>query len=113
MNHYVLIAAARIAIVPALAHDGHDHQHAAAPQADPQHSVTTGNGMHTYRTVPGWGALPDNQQLGPTHGGVAVDRNDRVYVSTQSTKASSPRLMASPTTREGTSTSKTGTRAVA
>lgn len=43
----------------------------------------TGNGIHTYVTVPGFGAMPDGADLGPTHGGVAVDSQGRVYVSTE------------------------------
>ena len=44
--------------------------------------MKTGTGAHTYETVPGWGALPDGKQIGPTHGGVAVDKDGHVYVST-------------------------------
>ncbi|MEZ5976340.1 MAG: 6-bladed beta-propeller [Planctomycetota bacterium] len=42
----------------------------------------TGNGRYRFETVPGWGALPENANLGPTHGGIAVDGQGRVYVST-------------------------------
>lgn len=49
--------------------------------------VRTGNGQHTYETVPGWGAMPDGQNLGPTHGGVAIDKSGNVYVSTEAAHA--------------------------
>jgi len=41
-----------------------------------------GCGIMTFDTVPGWGLRPDGQSaLGPTHGGVAVDKGGNVYVS--------------------------------
>ena len=54
-----------------------------APGESPQHPVWTGNGEWTYEAVPGWGSLPDDKQVGPTHGGVVVDdKAGLVYVST-------------------------------
>jgi DNA-binding beta-propeller fold protein YncE len=44
--------------------------------------VQTGTAPFLFRTVPGWGAIPSNLTLGPTHGGIAVDRTGNVYVST-------------------------------
>ncbi len=36
----------------------------------------------TFETVPGWGLRPDGKSaLGPTHGGVVVDKDRNVYVS--------------------------------
>lgn len=44
--------------------------------------VRMGCGNMTFDTVPGWGLRPDgNSALGPTHGGVVVDKNGNVYVS--------------------------------
>ncbi|HEX3600296.1 MAG TPA: 6-bladed beta-propeller [Lacipirellulaceae bacterium] len=44
--------------------------------------VRMGCGIMTFDTVPGWGLLPDGQSaLGPTHGGVAIDKEGSVYVS--------------------------------
>jgi hypothetical protein len=41
-----------------------------------------GCGMMTFDTVPGWGLLPDGRSaLGPTHGGVALDKAGNIYVS--------------------------------
>jgi hypothetical protein len=39
-------------------------------------------GTLTYQSVPGWGVLPEGLTLGPTHGGVAVDKKGNVYLST-------------------------------
>lgn len=62
-----------------VAHEGHGNAPAGRVLTV---AVRTGNGTHTYDTVPGWGALPDGKQIGPTHGGVAVDKAGLVYVST-------------------------------
>jgi hypothetical protein len=52
---------------------------AAAEKAKP---VRMGCGVMTFDTVPGWGLRPDGQSaLGPTHGGVVVDKKGNVYVS--------------------------------
>lgn len=50
-------------------------------------AVKTGSGAHSYETVPGWGGLPGGQNVGPTHGGVAVDKAGHVYVSTDAEHA--------------------------
>lgn len=63
----------------AIAHPGHHSMPAAEYEAGP---VPTGNGGHRYTTVPNWGTLPGGQNLGPTHGGVAVSRDGHIYVST-------------------------------
>jgi hypothetical protein len=42
-------------------------------------SVLVGSGEFTYRVEEGWGKLPEGWSLGDV-GGVAVDRQDRVYV---------------------------------
>jgi len=42
-------------------------------------SVVVGSGEFTYRVEEGWGKLPEGWSLGDV-GGVAVDRQDRVYV---------------------------------
>ena len=44
----------------------------------------TGNGEWTYRVIPGWGQLPAGTVFGGTHGGIATDKDGRVYISTQS-----------------------------
>jgi hypothetical protein len=50
--------------------------------AEPARPVRMGCGIMTFDTVPGWGLRPDGTSaLGPTHGGVAVDKTGNVYVS--------------------------------
>ncbi len=54
---------------------------ASAVAADP---VRMGCGEMTFETVPGWGLREDgNSPLGPTHGGVVVDRQGNIYTSAQ------------------------------
>ena len=44
--------------------------------------VRMGSGLMTFDTVPGWGLRPDGTSaLGPTHGGVVVDKAGNVYTS--------------------------------
>ena len=44
--------------------------------------VRMGCGLMTFDTVPGWGLRPDGTSaLGPTHGGVVIDKEGNVYVS--------------------------------
>ncbi len=44
--------------------------------------VRMGCGEMTFDTVPGWGLRPDGKSaLGPTHGGVVVDKAGNIYVS--------------------------------
>ncbi len=44
--------------------------------------VRMGCGLMTFDTVPGWGLLPDGKSaLGPTHGGVAIDKDGNIFVS--------------------------------
>ena len=44
--------------------------------------VRMGCSNMTFDTVPGWGLRPDgNSALGPTHGGVVIDKDGNVYVS--------------------------------
>lgn len=44
--------------------------------------VRMGCGMMTFDTVPGWGLRPDGKSaIGPTHGGVVVDKEGNVYTS--------------------------------
>ncbi len=51
--------------------------------ADPM-PVRMGCGEMTFDTVPGWGLRPDgNSAIGPTHGGVVVDKAGNIYTSAQ------------------------------
>jgi len=71
---------ASIALVsPAIGHEG-DH---GPDENTLDHSVLTGNGRNTYKTHPNWAQFPDGKPIGSTHGGVAVDKSGRIYVSTQ------------------------------
>jgi hypothetical protein len=47
-------------------------------------AVVTGTGADTYKTVPSWGNVPDKLKIGPTHGGVVVDKSGLIYVSSDS-----------------------------
>ena len=64
--------------LPVLAHP----DHGKAPGTQSAESHVTGNGKFTFTTVPGWGEMPDGKNVGPTHGGVAVDKAGNTYVST-------------------------------
>lgn len=55
---------------------------AASLGQDKTQPVRMGCGLMTFDTVPGWGLRPDgNSAIGPTHGGVVVDKNALVYTS--------------------------------
>lgn len=49
--------------------------------------VRLGSGDHVYEWVSGWGALPNGEALGNTHGCIVVDSKDRVYVNTDTARA--------------------------
>jgi hypothetical protein len=52
--------------------------------AEPAKAVRMGSGVMTFDTVPGWGLLPDGKSaLGPTHGGVVIDKLGNIYTSAQ------------------------------
>ncbi|MSR61514.1 MAG: hypothetical protein EXS08_03570 [Planctomycetes bacterium] len=44
-------------------------------------------GAHTYEWVRGWGTLPGGKTLGNTHGCVVVDKQDRIYLCTDTENA--------------------------
>lgn len=46
-----------------------------------------GSGKHTYEWVRGWGRLPEGLTYGNTHGCIAIDAKDRVFVNTDSENA--------------------------
>ncbi|MFK7910559.1 MAG: 6-bladed beta-propeller [Akkermansiaceae bacterium] len=62
-----------------IAHEGHSHPPKGKPVTE---VVRTGQKEFTYETVPGFGKIPSGAKLGPTHGGVAVDKNGLIYTST-------------------------------
>ena len=50
--------------------------------AEKPNPVRMGCGLMTFDTVPGWGLRPDgNSALGPTHGGVVIDKAGNIYTS--------------------------------
>lgn len=53
-----------------------------ARSAEPARPVRMGSGLMTFETVPGWGLGEDGKSvLGPTHGGVVVDKAGNIYTS--------------------------------
>ncbi|MGJ8724725.1 MAG: 6-bladed beta-propeller [Roseibacillus sp.] len=62
------------------AHEDHEHRPAGKVVTSVQ---KTGNGQFIFETVPGFAAMPEGVNVGPTHGGVAVDSAGHVYVSTE------------------------------
>jgi hypothetical protein len=57
----------------------------ALSAGDSARPVRMGSGMMTFDTVPGWGLGEDGTSvLGPTHGGVVVDKGGNVYTSAKS-----------------------------
>ena len=45
-------------------------------------AVRMGTGLMTFDTVPGWGLGADGKSvLGPTHGGVTIDKAGNIYTS--------------------------------
>ena len=68
---------------PAAAHPEGDHKPAAgAPTPSLKDGALTGQGDWVYRTVLNWGHIPGQEYIGSTHGGVAVDKSGKIYVST-------------------------------
>jgi hypothetical protein len=54
----------------------------AASAAEKAQPVRMGAGLMTFDTVPGWGLGEDGKSvLGPTHGGVVVDKAGNIYTS--------------------------------
>jgi len=68
---------------PATAHPEGDHKPAAAtPAPATKDGALTGQGDWVYQTVLNWGRIPGQEHIGSTHGGVAVDKSGKIYVST-------------------------------
>jgi len=54
----------------------------AAPVAGAVEPVRMGSGLMTFDTVPGWGMDANGKSvLGPTHGGVVIDKAGNIYTS--------------------------------
>jgi hypothetical protein len=69
----------------ALASPAHGHDPSTEPAPPDARAITscvlTGSGEWTFESVAGWAKLPQDKPLGPTHGGVAIDKKGRVYVA--------------------------------
>ena len=53
-----------------------------APGAEKVEPVRMGSGLMTFDTVPGWGLDTNGKSvLGPTHGGVVIDKAGNIYTS--------------------------------
>jgi hypothetical protein len=50
-------------------------------------AVRLGEGEVSFDWVPGWGQLPEGMTYGNTHGCIAVDSQDRIYVNTDTDHA--------------------------
>jgi DNA-binding beta-propeller fold protein YncE len=82
-----LFAAGLSLITLLSAHDGTETDHAIAPGVAAEESIAfTADGTFKFSTDPGWGALPNGENPGPTHGGVARDKAGNAYVSTDTDK---------------------------
>ena len=67
-------------VSPALAHP-EDELVDRKIAATPLPAGPLGQGAWSFMVEPGWAKLPEGISLGPTHGGVVVDRAGQVYVS--------------------------------
>ena len=85
----LVLAASLIHSADAHPNHSHDHKH-SAPTADAKsvtQAATTGSGIHTYQSIPGWCELPDGKALGNTHGGMVVDRAGLIYFNTDTKRS--------------------------
>lgn len=83
----ILFAASLSFISVLAAHDGTDTPHDFTPVVTtPETKAFTSDGDFKFETDPGWGVLPNGENPGPTHGGVARDKAGNVYVSTDTAK---------------------------
>src|SRR4051812_38679032 len=69
-----------------LAHDSAEHALTPPPDArGVTELVVAGEGVDTYQSVPNWCQMPEGKKnLGPTHGGVVVDKKGNIYFSMNS-----------------------------
>lgn len=59
----------------------------ASAREEETEPIVLGSGRHTYEWVRGWAKPPWEGTLGYTHGCVAIDSRDRVYVNTDTERA--------------------------
>jgi DNA-binding beta-propeller fold protein YncE len=66
----------------ASAHEGVDQSKAPPDAKSVTEAVVTGEGDNTYKALPKWCQIPENKpSLGPTHGGIVVDKAGNIYFS--------------------------------
>src|SRR5687768_7440317 len=83
------LAALAAVLLPASltrAHEGlNEHTHAPADGTAVTQNVRTGSGGNTYQSVANWCQIPEDRKaegkLGPTHGGIVVDKAGNIYFS--------------------------------
>jgi sugar lactone lactonase YvrE len=69
----------------ATAHEALDHSHAPNDGAAVTSAVRSGAGIGVYESIPNWCKLPEGKAIvGPTHGGIVVDKAGLVYFSMDS-----------------------------
>src|SRR4051794_11554157 len=77
---------AALALCPAaiaVAHESIAHVAAPPDALSVTDRVRTGSGENTFETVPNWCQIPPDRgdKLGPTHGGIVVDKQGQIYFS--------------------------------
>ena len=77
-----IITTALTLAAPGIAHEG--HVHATGIGNIVTTATVTGPEGSKFVTVPGWGALPGGENIGPLHGDLAVVKSGNVYVSLES-----------------------------
>ena len=82
MKSASLFASVLLIVSPVFAHEGHSHASGVGNVIST--ATVTGPEGHQYVTAPGWGALPEDKNIGPLHGDLAVTKNGDVYVSLES-----------------------------
>lgn len=85
MKSLLVSILALLALLPAARADEGPHPEPRDDLKDVA-ALTTGSGEFVFKTVPGWGEIPDKLSIGPTHGGVVIDQAGLIYVSSDSAK---------------------------
>ena len=82
MKFTLIFAIALAFATPIFSHEGHDHASGVGNVITT--ATVTGPEGHQFVTVPGWGSLPKEKNIGPLHGDLAVLKSGNVYVSLES-----------------------------
>lgn len=78
----VALLAAPLALKAHPDHEAEKSPNSQAPISNLKDGALTGQGDWVYKTVHDWGRIPGQDYIGTTHGGVAVDKSGKIYVST-------------------------------